>query len=175
MCCWTTTFKQDEKVCGLVLLYQTGVIEIRYVESWSLLVFCGSSLHWRKFLMQPVLKWRLSISERHFVKKENKQRKRSPLCERKTTQKKLNFVQKLKCTSLTPLSSTLLWWDESYDLHYALLQRREEKEMYDGREWLQSLHCISGIRCILHAAVQWCWRTYYPFVVKIWVFFSNSL
>ncbi|KAF8396949.1 hypothetical protein HHK36_018585 [Tetracentron sinense] len=28
-CCWTTTFKKDEKVCGLILLYQTGDIEIR--------------------------------------------------------------------------------------------------------------------------------------------------
>ncbi|XP_037497973.1 uncharacterized protein LOC105648813, partial [Jatropha curcas] len=28
-CCWTTTFKKDEKECGLILLYQTGVIEIR--------------------------------------------------------------------------------------------------------------------------------------------------
>ncbi|KAF8397271.1 hypothetical protein HHK36_016182 [Tetracentron sinense] len=28
-CCWTTTFKKDDKVCGLILLYQTGVIEIR--------------------------------------------------------------------------------------------------------------------------------------------------
>ncbi|KAF8395898.1 hypothetical protein HHK36_019853 [Tetracentron sinense] len=28
-CCWTTTFKKDGKVCGLILLYQTGDIEIR--------------------------------------------------------------------------------------------------------------------------------------------------
>ncbi|GAV73566.1 LOW QUALITY PROTEIN: hypothetical protein CFOL_v3_17050, partial [Cephalotus follicularis] len=28
-CCWTSTFKNDGKVCGLVLLFQTGVIEIR--------------------------------------------------------------------------------------------------------------------------------------------------
>lgn len=36
MCCWTTTFKQDEKVCGLVLLYQTGVIEIRSLPDLEL-------------------------------------------------------------------------------------------------------------------------------------------
>ncbi|KAJ4977644.1 hypothetical protein NE237_008424 [Protea cynaroides] len=28
-CCWATTFKKDEKVCGLILFYQTGGIEIR--------------------------------------------------------------------------------------------------------------------------------------------------
>ncbi|XP_048231626.1 uncharacterized protein LOC8265361 isoform X2 [Ricinus communis] len=28
-CCWTTTFKKDDKECGLIVLYQTGVIEIR--------------------------------------------------------------------------------------------------------------------------------------------------
>lgn len=28
-CCWTTIFKKDEKVYGLMLLYQTGAIEIR--------------------------------------------------------------------------------------------------------------------------------------------------
>ena len=28
-CCWTTMFKKDEKTCGLVVLYQIGVIEIR--------------------------------------------------------------------------------------------------------------------------------------------------
>ncbi|XP_058214554.1 uncharacterized protein LOC131326025 isoform X3 [Rhododendron vialii] len=28
-CCWAATFKKDEKVCGLALLYQTGDVEIR--------------------------------------------------------------------------------------------------------------------------------------------------
>ncbi|CAK9173543.1 unnamed protein product [Ilex paraguariensis] len=28
-CCWTTIFKKDGKECGLVMVYQTGVIEIR--------------------------------------------------------------------------------------------------------------------------------------------------
>ncbi|KAL4377724.1 hypothetical protein GQ457_02G022120 [Hibiscus cannabinus] len=28
-CCWTSTIKMDEEECGLVLLYQTGVLEIR--------------------------------------------------------------------------------------------------------------------------------------------------
>ncbi|THG11590.1 hypothetical protein TEA_012051 [Camellia sinensis var. sinensis] len=28
-CCWITIFKKDEKVCGLVLVYETGDVEIR--------------------------------------------------------------------------------------------------------------------------------------------------
>uniref|UniRef100_A0A5B7B8W9 V-SNARE coiled-coil homology domain-containing protein n=1 Tax=Davidia involucrata TaxID=16924 RepID=A0A5B7B8W9_DAVIN len=34
-CCWTTTFKKD-KVCGLVLLYQTGAVEIRSLPDLEL-------------------------------------------------------------------------------------------------------------------------------------------
>ncbi|GAY40439.1 hypothetical protein CUMW_051940 [Citrus unshiu] len=30
-CCWTTSFKKNEKECGLVVLYQTGDIEIRFL------------------------------------------------------------------------------------------------------------------------------------------------
>ncbi|KAL0451012.1 UNVERIFIED_CONTAM: hypothetical protein Slati_1657600 [Sesamum latifolium] len=29
-CCWTTIFKKDDKVCGLVVFYQTGAFEIRW-------------------------------------------------------------------------------------------------------------------------------------------------
>ncbi|KAL6953516.1 hypothetical protein U1Q18_013581 [Sarracenia purpurea var. burkii] len=36
-CCWTTTFNKDDKVCGLVLLYQTGDVEIRSVPDLELL------------------------------------------------------------------------------------------------------------------------------------------
>ncbi|XP_059627965.1 uncharacterized protein LOC132270778 isoform X2 [Cornus florida] len=28
-CCWTTVFKKEGKICGLVIVYQTGLIEIR--------------------------------------------------------------------------------------------------------------------------------------------------
>lgn len=28
-CCWTTIFKKDGKASGLILVYQTGLIEIR--------------------------------------------------------------------------------------------------------------------------------------------------
>ncbi|GAV76073.1 Synaptobrevin domain-containing protein [Cephalotus follicularis] len=47
-CCWTTTFRKDENVFGLVVLYQTGVLEIRslpnleVVGEWSLM----SILRW---------------------------------------------------------------------------------------------------------------------------------
>ncbi|EXB88401.1 Syntaxin-binding protein 5-like protein [Morus notabilis] len=36
-CCWTTTFKKDEKECGLIVLYQTGVIEIRSLPTLEVL------------------------------------------------------------------------------------------------------------------------------------------
>ncbi|KAK3019018.1 hypothetical protein RJ639_003626, partial [Escallonia herrerae] len=35
-CCWTTTFKKEEKVSGLVLLYQTGAIEVRSLPDLEL-------------------------------------------------------------------------------------------------------------------------------------------
>ncbi|KAB1217722.1 Syntaxin-binding protein 5-like [Morella rubra] len=37
-CCWTTTFRKDEKDCGLVVLYQSGVIEIRSLPTLEVLV-----------------------------------------------------------------------------------------------------------------------------------------
>lgn len=37
-CCWTTTFRKDEKECGLVVLYQSGVIEIRSLPTLEVLV-----------------------------------------------------------------------------------------------------------------------------------------
>ncbi|KAM0027761.1 putative transcription factor WD40-like family [Helianthus debilis subsp. tardiflorus] len=35
-CCWTSTFRKDEKSCGLVLLYQTGELEIRSLPDLEL-------------------------------------------------------------------------------------------------------------------------------------------
>ncbi|GFZ15014.1 transducin family protein [Actinidia rufa] len=32
-CCWTTIFKKNGKACGLILVYQTGLIEIRSLPS----------------------------------------------------------------------------------------------------------------------------------------------
>ncbi|KAL4351252.1 hypothetical protein GQ457_06G006010 [Hibiscus cannabinus] len=35
-CCWTTTFKKDGKVCGLLLMFQTGDLEIRSLPDLEL-------------------------------------------------------------------------------------------------------------------------------------------
>ncbi|KAK2656543.1 hypothetical protein Ddye_009595 [Dipteronia dyeriana] len=35
-CCWTTTFEKDGKVCGLLLLFQTGAVEIRSLPDLEL-------------------------------------------------------------------------------------------------------------------------------------------
>ncbi|KAK3042881.1 hypothetical protein RJ639_001154 [Escallonia herrerae] len=35
-CCWTTIFKRNEKECGLILVYQAGVIEIRSLPDLEL-------------------------------------------------------------------------------------------------------------------------------------------
>ncbi|KAJ9545255.1 hypothetical protein OSB04_024962 [Centaurea solstitialis] len=35
-CCWTSTFKKDEKTCGLALLYQSGELEIRSLPDLEL-------------------------------------------------------------------------------------------------------------------------------------------
>ncbi|KAK9289677.1 hypothetical protein L1049_007835 [Liquidambar formosana] len=49
-CCWTTTFKKDKKVCGLVLLYQTGVTEIRSFPDLDLL---------QESSLMSILRWNL--------------------------------------------------------------------------------------------------------------------
>ncbi|OAY38396.1 uncharacterized protein LOC110624780 isoform X2 [Manihot esculenta] len=47
-CCWTATFKKDDKECGLIVLYHTGVVEIR---SLSDLEVVGESS------LMSILKW----------------------------------------------------------------------------------------------------------------------
>ncbi|KAJ8769430.1 hypothetical protein K2173_002920 [Erythroxylum novogranatense] len=47
-CCWATTFKKDGKECGLIVLYQTGVIEIRSLPNLD--VVGGISL-------ESILRW----------------------------------------------------------------------------------------------------------------------
>ncbi|OMO62835.1 hypothetical protein COLO4_32870 [Corchorus olitorius] len=32
-CCWTSVFKKDDQECGLILLYRTGVLEIRSLKT----------------------------------------------------------------------------------------------------------------------------------------------
>ncbi|XP_065869531.1 uncharacterized protein [Euphorbia lathyris] len=34
-CCWSATFKKDNKECGLIVLYQTGLIEIRSLSNFE--------------------------------------------------------------------------------------------------------------------------------------------
>ncbi|XP_076890939.1 uncharacterized protein LOC143542176 [Bidens hawaiensis] len=47
-CCWTSTFKKDEKTCGLVLLYQSGELEIRSLPDLELVKVASlmSTLRW---------------------------------------------------------------------------------------------------------------------------------
>ncbi|XP_057979666.1 uncharacterized protein LOC131165686 isoform X2 [Malania oleifera] len=47
-CSWTATFQKDQRDCGLVVLYQTGVIEIRSVPDLEVVVECSlmSILRW---------------------------------------------------------------------------------------------------------------------------------
>ncbi|KAK7320593.1 hypothetical protein VNO77_30214 [Canavalia gladiata] len=52
-CCWTTTFKKDEKECVLVLLYQTGDIELRSLPTLEVL---GESS------LLSILRWNLNTS-----------------------------------------------------------------------------------------------------------------
>ncbi|XP_019433658.1 PREDICTED: uncharacterized protein LOC109340410 isoform X2 [Lupinus angustifolius] len=47
-CCWTTTFKKDENECALVVLYQTGDIELRSLPTLEVLgeISLMSILRW---------------------------------------------------------------------------------------------------------------------------------
>ncbi|XP_027176060.1 uncharacterized protein LOC113775402 isoform X3 [Coffea eugenioides] len=47
-CCWTTIFVKDDRVCGLILLYQTGEIEIRSIPNLELVkeTSLASLLRW---------------------------------------------------------------------------------------------------------------------------------
>ncbi|KAH1062100.1 hypothetical protein GYH30_005218 [Glycine max] len=52
-CCWTTTFKKDEKECVLVLLYQSGDIELRSLPALEVL---GESS------LMSILRWNLETN-----------------------------------------------------------------------------------------------------------------
>ncbi|KAI3805730.1 hypothetical protein L1987_21615 [Smallanthus sonchifolius] len=57
-CCWTSTFKKDEKKCGLVLLYQSGELEIRSLPDLELVKVTSlmSILRWSyKANMQRIM------------------------------------------------------------------------------------------------------------------------
>ncbi|KAK4418926.1 Syntaxin-binding protein 5-like [Sesamum alatum] len=62
-CCWTTIFKKDEKVCGLVVFYQTGVMEIRSLPDLELV---------KEFSFMSDLRWNFkSNMERMISSTEN--------------------------------------------------------------------------------------------------------
>ncbi|WCJ28042.1 transducin family protein / WD-40 repeat family protein [Euphorbia peplus] len=47
-CCWVSTLKKDDKVCGLVLLFRTGVIEIRSFPDFELV---------KEISIMSILRW----------------------------------------------------------------------------------------------------------------------
>ncbi|KAG8377035.1 hypothetical protein BUALT_Bualt09G0126200 [Buddleja alternifolia] len=47
-CCWTAVFRKDEKVCGLLVFYQTGVMEIRSLPDLELV---------KEFSLMSDLRW----------------------------------------------------------------------------------------------------------------------
>ncbi|KAH8496874.1 hypothetical protein H0E87_019565 [Populus deltoides] len=64
-CCWSTRFKKDDKDCGVILLYQTGEIEIRSLP--DLEVVGESSL-------MSILRWNLKTNmEKTICSSENAQ------------------------------------------------------------------------------------------------------
>lgn len=52
-CCWTTTFKKDEKECVLVLLYQSGNIELRSLPALKVL---------GEISLMSILRWNLETN-----------------------------------------------------------------------------------------------------------------
>ncbi|KAJ6429271.1 hypothetical protein OIU84_020824 [Salix udensis] len=64
-CCWSAPFKKDDKECGIILLYQTGEIEIRSLP--DLLVVGESSL-------MSILRWNFKTNmEKTICPSENAQ------------------------------------------------------------------------------------------------------
>lgn len=52
-CCWTTTFMKDGKECGLVVLYQTGDIELRSLPTLEVVGECS---------LMAILRWSLKTN-----------------------------------------------------------------------------------------------------------------
>ncbi|XP_073267237.1 uncharacterized protein [Populus alba] len=64
-CCWSTPFKKDDKECGIILLYQTGEIEIRSLPDLEVVV--ESSL-------MSILRWNFKTNmEKTICSSENAQ------------------------------------------------------------------------------------------------------
>ncbi|XP_011095024.1 uncharacterized protein LOC105174577 isoform X2 [Sesamum indicum] len=62
-CCWSTIFKKDEKVCGLLVFYQTGAMEIRSLPDLELV---------KEFSFMSDLRWNFKANmERMISSTEN--------------------------------------------------------------------------------------------------------
>ncbi|XP_073016310.1 uncharacterized protein [Primulina eburnea] len=64
-CCWTSLLRKDEKVCGLVVFYQTGEIEIRSVTDLKMV---------KEYSLMSDLRWNFQANmERTFSSTDNGQ------------------------------------------------------------------------------------------------------
>ncbi|EEF30276.1 nucleotide binding protein, putative [Ricinus communis] len=61
-CCWVSTFKKDEKVCGLILLFQTGVIEIRSFLDFELV---------KESSLMSILRWNFKANMEKMITSDN--------------------------------------------------------------------------------------------------------
>ncbi|KAF7830935.1 lethal(2) giant larvae protein-like protein SRO77 isoform X1 [Senna tora] len=57
-CCWTTILKKDEKECGLVVLYQTGDIELRSLPTLEVVGECS---------LMSMLRWSLNTNMKNTI------------------------------------------------------------------------------------------------------------
>ncbi|KAL6534388.1 hypothetical protein OROHE_013313 [Orobanche hederae] len=57
-CCWTTVFRKTEEVCGLVVFYETGVIEIRSLPDLELV---------REFPLMSYLRWNIKANMERMI------------------------------------------------------------------------------------------------------------
>ncbi|XP_007026669.2 PREDICTED: uncharacterized protein LOC18597526 isoform X1 [Theobroma cacao] len=63
-CCWTTTFKKDGRVCGLVLLFQTGDMEIRSLPDLELV---------KESSIMSILRWNYKANMDKMMTSDNAQ------------------------------------------------------------------------------------------------------
>ncbi|MBA0577539.1 hypothetical protein Golob_023998, partial [Gossypium lobatum] len=63
-CCWTTTFKKDGRVCGLLLLFQTGDLEIRSLPDLELV---------KESSIKSILRWNYKANMDKLMTSDNAQ------------------------------------------------------------------------------------------------------
>ncbi|KAK8303550.1 hypothetical protein V6Z12_D04G158100 [Gossypium hirsutum] len=63
-CCWTTTFKKDGRVCGLLLLFQTGDMEIRSLPDLELV---------KESSIKSILRWNYKANMDKLMTSDNAQ------------------------------------------------------------------------------------------------------